>query len=55
MVKIRWDSYELLSKAQAYLGERRRGTVDLSDAIDELVAVSPFLLEVITPGGHLPA
>jgi hypothetical protein len=50
MVKIHRDTYELLSRAQVYLGERRRGTVDLSDAIDELVAVSPFLLDVIGPG-----
>ncbi|MDA4120410.1 MAG: hypothetical protein OK436_07460 [Thaumarchaeota archaeon] len=49
LVKIRADTYELLSKAQAHLSERRNNTVNLSEAIDELIAVSPFLLKVIAP------
>ena len=51
-VEIRGDTYELLSKAKTYFSERRSCTVDLSDVIDELVAVSPFLLKIIAPGGR---
>lgn len=50
MVGIRGDTYELLTKAQAFFSERIRSDVDLSDAIDELVAASPFLLDVVGPG-----
>ena len=52
-VEIRGTTYELLSKAQAYFSERRSSAVNLSDVIDELVAVSPFLLKVISPGGTI--
>ena len=46
---IRRDTYELLSRAQGYFSKKGRIAVDLSEAIDELVAASPFLLEVIAP------
>jgi len=35
--------------------ERRMVSINLSEAIDELVAVSPFLLEVIAPRGRAQA
>ena len=50
-MEIRGDTYELLSRTQAYLNGRGRRAADLSDVIDELMAASPYLLSVLAPGG----
>ena len=49
VVEVRRDTYELLLRMGEYLNERGKVVVDLSDVIDELLAASPVLLNVISP------
>jgi len=49
VVEVRQETYELLLRMGEYLNERGKEILELSDVVDELLAASPVLLNVISP------